>query len=295
MPVRLAVTLLLAVTAWAGAANGSAAAWTWPVEGHQVSQRFDPPSSAYGPGHRGIDLPGSPGEVVRSVAAGTVRFVGQVAGKGVVVIDHGVEQSTYEPVSPLVKAGQAVRVGEAIGLLRPGHHDCPAAACLHLGRKRGAAYLDPAALLSAAGRFRLVRPDGPAPVPPTGGGPLALPVAGPVTSPFGWRIHPITHRRSFHDGIDFAAACGTVVHAAAPGSVSRASRVPAYGLRVEVRHTDGTVSSYSHLSATLVRVGQAVGTGDVVGAVGSTGLSTGCHLHFSVYRGDEAIDPSTLL
>jgi murein DD-endopeptidase MepM/ murein hydrolase activator NlpD len=165
---------------------------------------------------------------------------------------------------------------------------------LHLGRKRGDSYLDPLELLSGSARFRLVSPDGPPPVPAIGGK-FALSVSGPITSPYGWRIHPITGRASFHDGIDFGAACGTAVHAAGPGSVVNASPKGAYGLRVEVRHADGSVSSYSHLSEAEVRIGEGVTAGDVIGNVGASGLATGCHLHFSVYLDGRPVDPSGLL
>lgn len=294
MPSRVAFALFLTVALWVGSASATSSTWDWPLPSRDVAREYDPPASEYGPGHRGVDVPGAPGDVVRAVAAGTVRFTGHVAGKGVVVIDHGIEQSTYEPVTPSVSAGDAVVAGQPIGILRTGH--CPGCGVvLHLGRKSGDTYLDPLARLSNRGRFRLVSPDGPPPVPPTDGGALALPVTGPVTSPFGSRIHPLTHRPSFHDGLDFGAACRTAVHAAASGTVALASPVAGYGLRVEVRHADGSVTSYSHLSSAAVRAGEAVAAGDVVGAVGSTGLSTGCHLHFSVYRGSTAVDPASLL
>jgi murein DD-endopeptidase MepM/ murein hydrolase activator NlpD len=293
MPARLALALFLSVTLWVGPVNASTA-WTWPVDGRRVTRAFDAPASEYGPGHRGIDLAGASGTLVRAVAPGTVRFAGTAAGRGVVVVDHGLEQSTYEPVAPQVTAGEAVAAGGLIGVLQPGHRECLAPACLHLGRKRGDSYLDPLEMLSTSGRFRLVSPEGPPPVPAGAGG-FALPVSGPITSPYGWRIHPITRRKSFHDGIDFGAACGTDVHAAAPGTIVSVSSKGAYGLRVEVRHPDGSVSSYSHLSKADGRIGEGVATGELVGKVGSSGLATGCHLHFSVYRHGRPVDPSRLL
>lgn len=293
MPARLALALFVAVALGIGPVSAADSTWEWPLPSHSVARGYDPPDTQYGPGHRGIDVAGAPGDVVRAVAPGTVRFAGDVAGKGVVVIDHGIEQSTYEPVTPRVSPGDAVVAGQPIGVLRTGH--CPGCgAILHLGRKSGTTYLDPLARLSK-GRFKLVSPDGPPPVPPTDGGLLALPVAGPVTSPFGWRIHPLTHRRSFHDGIDFGTACGATVHAAAAGTVVLASPVAGYGLRVEVRHDDGSVVSYSHLASAAVHVGESVETGSIAGTVGSSGLSTGCHLHLSVYRGSTAVDPAGLL
>src|SRR4051794_9748596 len=162
-------------------------AWSWPLDKHDVGAHFDKPATAYGPGHRGVDLVGSAGDAVRAVAAGRVTFAGEVAGTPVMTIDHGRERSTYQPVAARVKVGDAVEPGQVIGALLPAPSHC-AAACLHLGRLLGDDYLDPLALLGEAGRFRLINPDGkPPPPPPTGDGSLARPVGGPITSPFGMR------------------------------------------------------------------------------------------------------------
>ena len=123
-----------------------------------------------------------------------------------------------------------------------------------------------------------------------GDGKIASPVSGRIaySSPFGWRIHPIKGTRSFHTGVDFARSCGTKTSAVAPGVVTFAGwHGSAYGYRVEVRHSEDLVTTYSHLSRVGVRVGDKVSTGSTVGFVGTTGLSTGCHLHFeTVYKGN---------
>ena len=124
---------------------------------------------------------------------------------------------------------------------------------------------------------------------------LQRPIAGPITSPFGTREHPTTGKESFHDGVDFAAACGAPVQTAAPGTVVNVGRSGAYGLRVVIRHGGGLETSYGHLSDALVEVGDDVDASTTVGTVGSTGLSTGCHLHFGVRQKDESTDPLTLL
>ncbi|MFT4187607.1 MAG: peptidoglycan DD-metalloendopeptidase family protein [Aeromicrobium sp.] len=297
MRTRHLVPLVLFSALWLGLLAPPASAgqrWTWPLSDHSIAREFAPPAHDYGPGHRGVDLAGSPGETVRAVAAGTVAFVGQVGGRPVVTVSHGAERSTYLPVAATVEVGDAVRAGEPIGTLLAGHTGCGAAACLHLGRLEGETYLDPAELLG--GRYQLIDPDGPVPEPPLlGDGTLAPPVEGPVTSAFGMRVHPVTGVYKLHDGVDFGAPCGTPVVAAAAGSVRLAGSAGAYGTRVEVDHGGGLVTSYSHLTSTSVSVGSTVSAGQKVGAVGTTGSSTGCHLHFSVQENGQFVDPAPLL
>ncbi|WP_338599294.1 M23 family metallopeptidase [Saccharopolyspora sp. SCSIO 74807] len=121
-----------------------------------VLRPFEPPSSEFGPGHRGVDLAGAAGEQVRSAGAGTVRFAGVLADRPVVSIEHsGGLRTTYEPVRATVQAGQAVAPGQPIGALDPGHPGCPADACLHWGVRRGPEYRDPLGLLGG-GRVRLL-------------------------------------------------------------------------------------------------------------------------------------------
>jgi murein DD-endopeptidase MepM/ murein hydrolase activator NlpD len=127
-----------------------------------------------------------------------------------------------------------------------------------------------------------------------GGGYLSYPVNAPVTSGFGLRLHPILRVWRLHAGTDFGAACGTPVHAAADGVVVRAGSAGGSGLQIvldhgSVRGTD-LASSYNHLSRILIGGGR-VSRGQVIGLVGSTGLSTGCHLHFSVYDNGIPVDP----
>jgi murein DD-endopeptidase MepM/ murein hydrolase activator NlpD len=118
---------------------------------------FEAPTDPYGPGHRGVDLGGTPGQPVHAAAAGAVVFAGQVAGRGVISVDHaGGLRTTYEPVTPAVTAGQQVAAGDVLGQLMPGHPGCTAApACLHWGVRRGVEYLDPLGLFGS-GRVRLL-------------------------------------------------------------------------------------------------------------------------------------------
>ncbi len=287
--------LLLSLTLVRPAAAADADPWSWPLPGHDVTQRFDKPASDYGPGHRGVDLAASTGDAVRAVAAGRVTFVGSVGGTPVVTIDHGSERSTYQPVSSRLHVGDSVTAREAIGTLLGSPSHC-AGPCLHLGRVVGDDdYLDPLELL-VGGRFLLVDPNGKPPEPPASGtGSLDRPVGGPITSGYGTRVHPVTGVRKLHDGTDFGVACGTAVHAAAAGTVVGRSSDNAYGKRLMIRHRPGFETSYNHLSRQSVAVGDQVRRGEVIGQSGSTGLSTGCHLHFMVIKGGSAIDPMKYL
>jgi len=114
------------------------------------------------------------------------------------------------------------------------------------------------------------------------GGKLAWPVAGRLTSGFGYRIHPIFGVRRFHSGIDIAAPYGTLVKAADGGQIVQAGYFGGYGYSVMVYHGGGFATWYAHLSSINVSVGQFVERGQVIGLVGSTGWSTGPHLHFEV-------------
>nr|WP_246416106.1 M23 family metallopeptidase [Nocardioides luti] len=127
------------------------------------------------------------------------------------------------------------------------------------------------------------------------GGFLARPVSGPVTSPFGYRIHPIYHYWGLHDGTDFGAGCGQPLYAVGGGTVMSEYYSSVWGNRLYLNV--GTVNGknvtviYNHLSRYNVGRGASVGRGDVVGYVGTTGWSTGCHLHFTVMVNGKPVDP----
>jgi murein DD-endopeptidase MepM/ murein hydrolase activator NlpD len=132
-----------------------------------------------------------------------------------------------------------------------------------------------------------------------GGSRLLRPVDGPVTSPYGMRFHPILRRWKLHDGADFGASCGTPVRAAASGRVLARYYNSGYGRRVLLAHGRmkgaSTVTAYNHLSSYAVGVNEWVERGQVVGYVGTTGYSTGCHLHFMVLRDGRTVDPMNYL
>lgn len=122
-------------------------------------------------------------------------------------------------------------------------------------------------------------------------GGFILPCNGRFSSPFGWRIHPVLGTRRFHDGQDIAAPSGTTIRAASGGTVAHAGWLGAYGNAVMIDHGGGHTTLYGHCSAVLVSPGQSVSQGQPIARVGSTGLSTGPHLHFSVFVNGVAVNP----
>lgn len=126
-------------------------------------------------------------------------------------------------------------------------------------------------------------------------GSLRLPVQAPVSSEFGPRNHPISGERHQHTGIDFAAPAGSPVRAAGAGTVAFAGERGGYGNLVIIRHPDGTETYYAHQRDLAVRAGQSVVAGETIGTVGSTGRSTGPHLHFELRRDGRPVNPRAAL
>lgn len=128
----------------------------------------------------------------------------------------------------------------------------------------------------------------------------ALPSLKPVDHPylsssFGWRRHPITGRHSMHEGLDFAAPRGTPILAASAGVVTEARYVPGYGKMVEINHGNGLVTRYAHASSISVKLGELVTKGQQIARVGSTGRSTGAHLHYEVRVAGHPLDPTLFM
>ena len=117
------------------------------------------------------------------------------------------------------------------------------------------------------------------------------PVSGRMTSRYGMRRHPILGYRRMHSGVDYAAGYGTPIHAVSEGVVSYSGRHGGHGKYVRLNHGNGLGTGYAHMSRIAVNRGARVRAGQVIGYVGSTGLSTGPHLHFEVYRGKRKVNP----
>jgi murein DD-endopeptidase MepM/ murein hydrolase activator NlpD len=140
-------------------------------------------------------------------------------------------------------------------------------------------------------RLAYVAPSAPNDILIHGTGRLSMPINAPITSNFGYRIHPILGTRRLHAGTDFGADTGTPIRAAESGTVVHAGWQGGYGNTVIIDHGQGMTTLYAHCSQLYVRDGQAVQKGEAVAAVGSTGMSTGPHLHFEVRINGEPQNP----
>jgi hypothetical protein len=159
--VMLAVVALATGMPSPAAGATSSVRWVWPlVPTPEVVGAFDPPDEPWLPGHRGVDLVGDPDQAVHAAGAAQVTFAGQIAGLGVIVLDHGALRTTYEPVHPTVDVGDTVEAGDVIGRLRTAGGHCLPATCLHWGLLRGNTYLNPL-LLVGGGPVRLLPLSGP--------------------------------------------------------------------------------------------------------------------------------------
>ena len=121
------------------------------------------------------------------------------------------------------------------------------------------------------------------------------PAGGRITSPYGWRRSPFNETRQFHSGIDIGAPMGAPVRAAMSGRVSAVGWDDVMGNFVVISHHSGYRTLYAHMARTSVRSGAYVGTGERIGDVGNTGLSTGPHLHFTVFRNGVTVNPRNLM
>ena len=118
-----------------------------------------------------------------------------------------------------------------------------------------------------------------------------LPSGASVTCAYGWRIHPLWGDRRFHNGVDLAASQGTPIYAIAAGTVTVASYGDANGYYVSLSHGNGYGSVYCHMTKYTVSVGDSVKQGEIIGYVGSTGWSTGPHLHFEIHKSGQTVNP----
>jgi murein DD-endopeptidase MepM/ murein hydrolase activator NlpD len=116
-----------------------------------------------------------------------------------------------------------------------------------------------------------------------------------MTSNFGVRIDPITQQLAQHSGIDFITPTGTPIVASGDGAVIKSAFDPAYGNFIEIAHNEGFISKYAHNSKLLVKVGQLVKRGQVIAQSGSTGRSTGPHLHYEIHQNSAYLNPAKIL
>jgi len=250
--------------------------------------------------HAGIDIALPTGTEILSGFDGTVTSVGYDAdGWGnFVVIDNGAGiQTLYAHChAVLVSTGQSVSYGDVIATV--GNTGASTGPHLHLEVIRHGRRLNP--LFFVVTGFEGVGGGGQILTGNENMVPLDMvtwPLAGnyPITSPFGWRIHPISGQRRHHNGIDLGAPGGTPILAMADGVVTIANATDSWGggwgFFVRIRHEGGFETLYAHASRVIVRPGQRVSQGEVIAFVGTTGSSTGNHLHFEVIRNGTPIDP----
>jgi murein DD-endopeptidase MepM/ murein hydrolase activator NlpD len=125
--------------------------------------------------------------------------------------------------------------------------------------------------------------------------PSGMPLIGGFSDGYGWRNDPFTGAPEFHKGLDIVAHAGTLVRSTADGLVTRVDRENGYGRMAQISHGFGLGTLYGHMSEVLVKPGQRIRRGDPVGRVGSTGRSTGPHLHYEVFKGGRSVDPRPYL
>lgn len=125
--------------------------------------------------------------------------------------------------------------------------------------------------------------------------PLGYPVSGEITSGFGFRLSPFARTVKMHQGVDFSLPRGSYIYSTAFGVVKTVERNGTYGLRVDIDHGSGVITRYAHLSRALVKEGEQVNRGQIVGHVGSTGHSTGPHLHYEIRINEKAKNPNKFM
>jgi murein DD-endopeptidase MepM/ murein hydrolase activator NlpD len=219
----------------------------------------------------------------RSVSA--VLIAG--TGLGAPALAEGASADTAAPVQIVISRTPEI-VGEGAGramyAARDGFSDSAAIVSFSSTRPRRTRSLGAATPVAAAASA-YAAPAGPRRMP------AYFPLSARMSSGFGQRVHPISGQVRSHAGVDLAAGAGTPVSATAGGVVAFANWGGGYGNLVTVVHAGGVETRYGHLMRMAVAPGQQVRTGDVIGWVGSTGLSTGPHLHYEVRIGGRAVSP----
>ncbi|MEO8454394.1 MAG: M23 family metallopeptidase [Sphingomicrobium sp.] len=166
----------------------------------------------------------------------------------------------------------------------------PGANLLYAGLNRAGEHQLQLVRWSANGRSEWIDAANAGQPQPTSAG-MIWPVNGRITSYFGYRYHPILHFTRFHAGVDFGASWGSPIVAAADGQVAAAGWAGGYGRQVRLWHGGGVMTTYSHMSEIVASPGSFVHAGQLIGYVGSSGLSTGPHLHYEVLKGGTPVNP----
>ncbi len=248
--------------------------------------------------YRVLVVPPTPGARTRAyyvarwqamcVVLGAVAVV-FVAGASIATVLGSYQRQSLDASSAELEAlrGQLVAVGDSLSLTRAALADAADAAD-SVAAMTGGSALSRARARNARARAAALRS-------PTPGGGLSaegLPVIGVIASGFTWaRRHPVLRVTRPHLGVDVAARRGTRISAPAAGRVRFAGRAFAFGNMIEIDHPGGIRTRYAHLGLSLVRKGDVVAKGTPIGTVGSSGLTTGPHLHYEVLRNDRQVDP----
>jgi len=224
-------------------------------------------------------------EQVGAISARLFRLESEAAqlGKRIGVMNADTPASTRKPLGRSARP-QAEPTGAAGGPLLPERIDSTPLGAIDAQLGRVEQQIASVASAAAEHSLTLMRL------------PTRLPIPGAeLTSSFGNRIDPFAHSHAFHAGLDFAARAGTPIASAAGGVVAFAGFKRDFGWVVEIDHGNGLATRYAHASQLLVRTGEVVVPGDRIAMVGSSGRSTGAHLHFEVLRSGDHVDPRRYL
>ena len=245
---------------------------------------------AVAPVRRAAPLPVAAPKLEAPVAAGPLRIRGQVSdglywSLRAAGASPQVAAQYLAALATEIDVGGDVSPGDRFDMVLGRGSDL-----LYAGLDRGAAPDLQLVKWNAGGRSQWIdAANAERPAPVSAG--MTWPVAGRITSYFGYRYHPILHFSRFHAGIDFGASWGSPIVAAADGQVVGAGWAGGYGRQVRIAHGGGVVTSYSHMSQIVASAGSFVRQGQLIGYVGSSGLSTGPHLHYEVRRMGQPVNP----
>jgi len=235
--------------------------------------------------HSGIDFEARTGTSIVATASGTIRKAQRNGGYGLFVeIQHEKGYKTrYGHMSEIkVKVGQNVEEGEVIGLV--GSTGKAVGPHLHYEIIHNDKPVDPLKFIKKYSQNQKQKTSKQAAF-------FTAPAQGRITDRFGPRIHPVTKKKDFHNAIDISARRGTPIVATASGTILKAKRYGNYGLFIEIQHENGFRTRYAQMSEIKVKKGQKVKEGEVIGLVGSSGISTGPHLHYEIIDNGKNVDP----